>query len=201
MAVVASSSFPVGVGAFTSGGGGETQGESGEGKDQPESVGAVLILHLRSFREAPPHAQGGVGAVVAACAVPMEEIALTQPAPCPVVQTPIRLDPAQRNPQLVRFRELMERMVVGQPGALETVTNSFSRLLAGIHDPESPILTMMLLGPTGVGKTETVRCLAQALFGSRRAFTRVNCQEYSAHYNLSKLLGSPPGYVGGEIKP
>ncbi len=140
--------------------------------------------------------------MVAARAVPMEEIALTQPAPCPVVpDQPVRLDPTRRNPQLVRFHELMERMVVGQPGALETVTNSFSRLLAGIHDPESPILTMMLLGPTGVGKTETVRCLAQALFGSRRAFTRVNCQEYSAHYNLSKLLGSPPGYVGGEIKP
>ena len=95
----------------------------------------------------------------------------------------------------------MERMVVGQPTALETVTNSFSRLLSGIHDPERPILTKMLLGPTGVGKTETVRCLAEALFGSRRGYTRINCQEYSAHYNISKLLGSPPGYVGGEIKP
>ncbi len=126
---------------------------------------------------------------------------MAQPARCPVVHDRVRLDPSQRNPQLARFHDLMQKMVVGQPRALETVTNSFSRLLAGIHDPESPILTMMLLGPTGVGKTETVRCLAEALFGSRKAFTRVNCQEYSAHYNLSKLLGSPPGYVGGEIKP
>lgn len=92
-------------------------------------------------------------------------------------------------------------MVIGQPTAIEQVTNSFSRVLAGVGDPESPILSMMLMGPTGVGKTETVRALAESLFGNRRAFTRINCQEYSAHYNLSKLLGSPPGYVGGEIKP
>jgi ATP-dependent Clp protease ATP-binding subunit ClpC len=70
-----------------------------------------------------------------------------------------------------------------------------------IHDPERPLLTMLFMGPTGVGKTETVRCLAETIFGNRRAFTRVNCQEYSAHYNISKLLGSPPGYVGGEIRP
>jgi ATP-dependent Clp protease ATP-binding subunit ClpC len=52
-----------------------------------------------------------------------------------------------------------------------------------------------------VGKTETVRALAETIFGNKRAYTRVNCQEYSAHYNISKLLGSPPGYVGGEIRP
>ena len=52
-----------------------------------------------------------------------------------------------------------------------------------------------------MGKTETVRALAETIFGNKRAFTRVNCQEYSAHYNISKLLGSPPGYVGGEIRP
>lgn len=113
----------------------------------------------------------------------------------------IALDPFQRNEQIARFRDLMEHMVIGQDGAVDAISNSFSRVLAGISDPESPILTMMLLGPTGVGKTETVRALAESLFGSRRAFTRINCQEYSAHYNLSKLLGSPPGYVGGEIKP
>jgi ATP-dependent Clp protease ATP-binding subunit ClpC len=127
---------------------------------------------------------------------------MTQPAPCPSSPAKrLRLDPGKRNPQLARFHERMQRMVIGQPTALDTVTNSFSRVLAGISDPERPLLTMMLLGPTGVGKTETVRCLAEALFGSRKAYTRVNCQEYSAHYNMSKLLGSPPGYVGGEIKP
>lgn len=128
---------------------------------------------------------------------------MSRPQPCQIEATPARvqLDPEQRNQQLHRFRTLMDRMVIGQPSAIEQISNSFSRVLAGVGDPESPILTMMLMGPTGVGKTETVRALAEALFGSRRAFTRINCQEYSAHYNLSKLLGSPPGYVGGEIKP
>jgi len=125
-----------------------------------------------------------------------------QPLVLPVAPSPpVRLNPGQRSQQLTRFRALMQRMVIGQPTAIEQVTNSFSRVLAGVGDPESPILSMMLMGPTGVGKTETVRSLAESLFGNRRAFTRINCQEYSAHYNLSKLLGSPPGYVGGEIKP
>jgi ATP-dependent Clp protease ATP-binding subunit ClpA len=105
------------------------------------------------------------------------------------------------NPQLERFRTRMEKLVVGQPAAIERISDSLSRLLAGVHDPESPLLTMMFMGPTGVGKTETVRALAETIFGSKRAFTRVSCQEYSAHYNVSKLLGSPPGYVGGEIRP
>ncbi|HOX25870.1 MAG TPA: AAA family ATPase [Candidatus Krumholzibacteria bacterium] len=111
------------------------------------------------------------------------------------------LAPGKQNEQLARFANRMRKMVVGQPTAIEKVTDSFSRLIAGIHDPESPLLTMMFMGPTGVGKTETVRALAEAVFGNRRAFTRINCQEYSAHYNISKLLGSPPGYVGGEIRP
>jgi ATP-dependent Clp protease ATP-binding subunit ClpC len=106
-----------------------------------------------------------------------------------------------RNEQLVRFAAHMNKMVVGQPKAIDKLTDSFSRLIAGVHDPESPLLTMMFMGPTGVGKTETVRALAETIFGNKRAYTRVNCQEYSAHYNISKLLGSPPGYVGGEIRP
>jgi len=107
----------------------------------------------------------------------------------------------KRNDQLVRFASHMNKMVVGQPQAIDKLTDSFSRLIAGVHDPESPLLTMMFMGPTGVGKTETVRALAETIFGNKRAYTRVNCQEYSAHYNISKLLGSPPGYVGGEIRP
>jgi ATP-dependent Clp protease ATP-binding subunit ClpB len=111
----------------------------------------------------------------------------------------LKLD--RRNEQLQRFAARMNKMVVGQQPAIDKLTDAFSRLIAGIHDPEQPLLTMLFLGPTGVGKTETVRCLAETIFGSRRAFTRINCQEYSAHYNISKLLGSPPGYVGGEIRP
>ncbi|MBT3316674.1 ATP-dependent Clp protease ATP-binding subunit [bacterium] len=113
----------------------------------------------------------------------------------------IRLSTGQNNEQIHRFQKQMNRMVVGQETASHTIADSLSRLVAGIQDSERPLLTMMFTGPTGVGKTETVRCLAETIFGDRRAFTRINCQEFSAHYNISKLLGSPPGYVGGEIRP
>lgn len=114
------------------------------------------------------------------------------------------MDELQQDPhegQLRRFSLELRQQVVGQPGAIDKLTDSLSRLLAGIQDPERPLLAMLFMGPTGVGKTETVRALARILFGNQRAFTRVNCQEFAAHFNLSKLLGAPPGYVGGEIKP
>jgi ATP-dependent Clp protease ATP-binding subunit ClpB len=113
----------------------------------------------------------------------------------------IQLRPDKTHEQLQRFATRMNKLVVGQPRAIEKLSDSFSRLIAGIQDPEHPLLTMLFMGPTGVGKTETVRALAETIFGNRRAFTRINCQEFSAHYNISKLLGSPPGYVGGEIRP
>ena len=107
----------------------------------------------------------------------------------------------QTNAQLSRFAEVMKCQVIGQDRAIDRLSDSLSRVMAQIQNPEQPLLTTLFMGPTGVGKTETVRALAEVLFGNRRAFTRINCQEYSEHYTLSKLLGSPPGYVGGEIQP
>lgn len=111
------------------------------------------------------------------------------------------MEPREVSAEVEEFARTMKKQVVGQDDAVDHMASSLSRVLAGIHDPERPVLTMLFLGPTGVGKTETVRALAELLFGERRAFTRINCQEYSAQYNLAKLLGSPPGYVGGEITP
>ncbi len=91
--------------------------------------------------------------------------------------------------------------VVGQDEAIQTLVCAYSRLLSGLRDPSRPVLTALLLGPTGVGKTETARALAETLFGSERAMTRVNCEEYAHGHELSKLLGSPPGYVGHNIEP
>ena len=85
--------------------------------------------------------------------------------------------------------------------AIDTLICSYSRLLSGLQDPSRPLLTALLLGPTGVGKTETAKALAQILFGSEMAMTRVNCEEYAHGHELSKLLGSPPGYVGYNIEP
>jgi len=112
-----------------------------------------------------------------------------------------RLDPTKKNKAILRFGAELEARVIGQDRSLKEIEQSFVRLTSGIRNPERPILTLMFLGPTGVGKTETVKVLANTLFGSNNAFTRVNCQEFSSPHQVAKLLGAPPGYVGGDIEP
>ena len=111
------------------------------------------------------------------------------------------LDPLKRSPQVTRFETMLRERVVGQMSAIDAILDSFSKILAGIRNPERPILTLLVLGPTGVGKTETVKALAETIFGKRTAFTRVNCQEFSSEFTVSKLFGSPPGYVGNDVEP
>jgi ATP-dependent Clp protease ATP-binding subunit ClpA len=111
------------------------------------------------------------------------------------------LDPGRRSPQVTRFETMLRERVVGQVSAIDAILDSFSKILAGIRNPERPILTLLFLGPTGVGKTETVKALAETIFGKRNAFTRVNCQEFSSEFTVSKLFGSPPGYVGNDVEP
>jgi ATP-dependent Clp protease ATP-binding subunit ClpB len=111
------------------------------------------------------------------------------------------LDPARRSLQVSRFENMLRDRVVGQMSAIDAILDSFSKILAGIRNPERPILTLLFLGPTGVGKTETVKALAETIFGKRNAFTRINCQEFSSEFTVSKLFGSPPGYVGNDVEP
>lgn len=91
--------------------------------------------------------------------------------------------------------------VIGQDEAIDALVCSWGRLLSGLRDPARPMLTALLLGPTGVGKTETAKALAEALFGSTEALVRVDCEEYANGHEVAKLLGSPPGYVGADIEP
>ncbi|MBA3686506.1 MAG: ATP-dependent Clp protease ATP-binding subunit [Planctomycetes bacterium] len=111
------------------------------------------------------------------------------------------LNITKRSPQVSRFESMLSQRVVGQGAAIESILDSFSKVLAGIRNPERPILTLLFLGPTGVGKTETVKALAETIFGKRNAFTRINCQEFSSEFTVSKLFGSPPGYVGNDVEP
>jgi ATP-dependent Clp protease ATP-binding subunit ClpA len=111
------------------------------------------------------------------------------------------LDPNRRSPQVARFEAMLRDRVVGQEGAIEAILDSFSKILAGIRNLERPLITLLFLGPTGVGKTETVKALAETIFGKRNAFVRVNCQEFSSEFTVSKLFGSPPGYVGNDVEP
>ena len=98
--------------------------------------------------------------------------------------------------KLVRMEELLAKRVVGQEDALKAVANAIRRSRAGLQDQNRPIGVFMFLGPTGVGKTETARALAEFLFDDERAMVRVDMSEYMEKHSVSRLIGAPPGYVG-----
>jgi ATP-dependent Clp protease ATP-binding subunit ClpB len=100
--------------------------------------------------------------------------------------------------KLVRMEELLAKRVVGQDEALKAVSNAIRRSRAGLQDANRPIGVFMFLGPTGVGKTETARSLAEFLFDDERAMVRVDMSEYMEKHSVARLIGAPPGYVGYE---
>ena len=103
---------------------------------------------------------------------------------------------ASERRRLARLEELLARRVVGQDGALGAVSRAVRRARAGVQDPDRPIGSFLFLGPTGVGKTETARALAEFLFDDERAMVRLDMSEYMEPHSVSRLVGAPPGYVG-----
>ena len=100
--------------------------------------------------------------------------------------------------RLVNLERLLGRRVVGQDKALSVVSRAVRRARAGLQDPRRPAGSFLFLGPTGVGKTETARALAEFLFDDERAMVRLDMSEYMEAHAVSRLLGAPPGYVGYE---
>jgi ATP-dependent Clp protease ATP-binding subunit ClpB len=100
--------------------------------------------------------------------------------------------------KLLRMEDNLAQRVVGQRAALEAVANAVRRSRAGLGDENRPIGSFLFLGPTGVGKTETARALAEFLFDDERAMIRVDMSEYMERHSVSRLIGAPPGYVGHE---
>ncbi len=98
--------------------------------------------------------------------------------------------------KLVRMEEVLHRRVVGQEEAVAAVANAIRRSRAGLSDPHRPIGSFLFLGPTGVGKTELARTLADFLFDDERAMVRIDMSEYGEKHTVSRLVGAPPGYVG-----
>ncbi|MHC4821030.1 MAG: ATP-dependent Clp protease ATP-binding subunit, partial [Planctomycetota bacterium] len=98
--------------------------------------------------------------------------------------------------KLVHMEERLGERVVGQHDALVAVSNAVRRSRAGLQDPDRPIGSFLFLGPTGVGKTETARALAQFLFNDEQAMVRIDMSEYMEKHAVSRLVGAPPGYVG-----
>jgi ATP-dependent Clp protease ATP-binding subunit ClpB len=98
--------------------------------------------------------------------------------------------------KLIRMEEELEKRVVGQNDAIRIVSNAIRRSRSGISGPERPIGSFIFLGPTGVGKTELAKALAEFLFNDEQALIRVDMSEYMESHSASKMIGSPPGYVG-----
>ena len=112
-----------------------------------------------------------------------------------------RLDVDCGNAASLHLDRVLHSRIIGQDDSVQLLTCAFSRLLADLRDPGRPALSVLLLGPTGVGKTETARAFADALFGDDTALTRINCEEYAHGHEVSKLLGPPPGYIGFGMEP
>ncbi len=100
--------------------------------------------------------------------------------------------------KLLHMEERLRRRVVGQDDAIRAVSNAVRRARAGLKDPNRPIGSFLFLGPTGVGKTELARALAEFLFDDERAMVRLDMSEYMEKHSVSRMIGAPPGYVGHE---
>ena len=100
--------------------------------------------------------------------------------------------------KLLKMEERLSERVVGQQKAIESISNAIRRARAGIQDPNRPIGSFMFLGPTGVGKTELTKALAEFLFDDERAMIRIDMSEYMEKHSVARLIGAPPGYVGYE---
>ncbi len=100
--------------------------------------------------------------------------------------------------RLLRMEDILHDRVIGQDEAVKAVSKAIRRARAGLKDPKRPIGSFIFLGPTGVGKTELARAVAESLFGDEDAIIRIDMSEYMEKHNTSRLVGSPPGYVGHE---
>jgi len=100
--------------------------------------------------------------------------------------------------KLVHMEERLHERVIGQDEAVEAVSNALRRSRAGLQDPNRPIGAFLFIGPTGVGKTELARALAEFMFDSEQAMVRIDMSEYMEKHSVARLVGAPPGYVGYE---
>src|SRR3569833_2265106 len=100
--------------------------------------------------------------------------------------------------RLTKLDKELAKRVIGQQEAVEAVANAVRRSRAGLQDPNRPIGSFIFLGPTGVGKTETARALAEFLFDDEHAMVRIDMSEYMEKHAVARLIGAPPGYVGYE---
>jgi len=103
---------------------------------------------------------------------------------------------AEESERLLKMEDALHKRVIGQQEAIETIAKAVRRARAGLKDPKRPIGSFIFMGPTGVGKTELARALAEFMFGSEDALVKIDMSEFMERHNVSRLVGAPPGYVG-----
>ena len=113
-------------------------------------------------------------------------------------KVPVNKLTEKESERLLKLEKILHKRVIGQEAAVSAVSRAIRRGRVGLQDPGRPIGSFLFLGPTGVGKTELSKALAQAMFGSEDALIRVDMSEYMEGHSVSKMIGSPPGYVGFE---
>ena len=96
----------------------------------------------------------------------------------------------------LKLEEVLHKRVVGQDLAVQVVSDAIRRNRSGLNDPNRPLGSFMFIGPTGVGKTELAKTLADFLFNDEKALTRIDMSEYMEKFSVTRLIGAPPGYVG-----
>lgn len=111
---------------------------------------------------------------------------------------PVQQLASEEKERLLQMEKELHKRVIGQNEAIEKISKAVRRARAGLKDPKRPIGTFMFLGPTGVGKTELAKSLAEFMFGSEDALIKLDMSEFMERHNVSRLVGSPPGYVGFE---
>ncbi len=111
---------------------------------------------------------------------------------------PVKKLAEKESERLLKLESILHKRVIGQDEAVKAVAKAMRRGRVGLQDPNRPIGSFLFLGPTGVGKTELSKALAEAMFGSENALIRVDMSEYMEGHSVSKMIGSPPGYVGFE---
>ena len=164
--------------------------------NRPPSSSTAEFPSCRSSWRRRSHRPGGQGAVpLLRDKVTEEEIAriIERWTGIPVA----RLMEGERE-KLLHLEDILHQRVVGQDEAVRLVSEAILRSRAGIADPDRPIGSFLFLGPTGVGKTELAKALAEALFDSEKNLVRIDMSEYMEKFSVSRLIGAPPGYVGYE---
>ncbi|OPX88679.1 MAG: Negative regulator of genetic competence ClpC/MecB [Pelotomaculum sp. PtaB.Bin104] len=147
-----------------------------------------LRAELDNLRESWKQRKGGPELVV-------DEEAIAQIA-ASWTGIPVKKIAEEESEKLLKMEEILHQRVIGQEEAIQAVARAVRRARAGLKDPKRPIGSFIFLGPTGVGKTELARALAEALFGDEDATVRIDMSEYMEKFAVSRLVGAPPGYVG-----